>query len=304
MKISLLISIVVCSIIAVIPEITFSQQQITVSVVRESMSKGTQPGFSVLIPESDLEQVKKDWIKTLQSDTKSKVLEVQHELQIIGANAPQISPRPINIYSILINRDSSVNLIAFYEVDSVFFDPENYVDKLIGEKIGNGIKSYLKKFAVEEYKKSVKKDIEVEEGKLRELEQQVEFYQKDTEKQEKNIKGREQDIRSAEDEITSLEIEKEQKITAIEAQKLSVAGATGETKKIQQGILKDLVRDKKKVDNGISKAKKDIVGYNADIRNYQDAVANNNAEIDKLEEKIFDQEEAISLMETKLSKIK
>ena len=78
-----------------------AQDKLEVSETQKSMSKGTQPGFTVKIPNGKLKVVTADWKKYLRQDNKTKINETDGEYALIRTTVPTISPDTINIYSLL-----------------------------------------------------------------------------------------------------------------------------------------------------------------------------------------------------------
>jgi hypothetical protein len=284
----------------------FSQQEIVVEQIKEKMSKGEQSGFMVVIPQANLDDVNKAWKKQLQQGVKSKAEEVGHEIHIHGALAPEIYPNPIDIYSLLTDVDSSIHLVSFFEIDSnLFFDPDSYPDRLVSDKIFNGIQNYLGRFAVDQYKLAVQNELKTEENMLRELDKQMDFLKKEQEKMEKSIKEEEQNITAADDEIKILNSQKEQYLKQIEEKRVSSAYITDkEVQKEAKKELKSLEKERDKIDNKLEKMEKSKVSSKNLIDDHEKAIEKNLEDQQELSQKIEHQELVISQVEQKLNGIK
>jgi hypothetical protein len=283
-----------------------SQDDIFVTKVKETMSQGEQPGYLVIIPQARLEVVKKEWARIISKEVKSKPIEIEHEIHLNGAIAEEISPDPINIYSLLTDVDSSIHLVAFYEIDSgFFFDPETYPDNLVSNKIFNGIQNYMRRFAAEQYIVAVEDELEIEEDKLKELNKELSGMKKEKEKMEKAIKEEEQNIIKADEEINILLNQKEQQLEVIEEKRISASLLIDkEVKKEAKAEVKILEKERKKADRNIEKLEKAKVTSKNKIKENEQDIDENMKDQEALVAKIEAQELVIEQVELKLKGIK
>lgn len=284
---------------------SFAQKTIEVVTVQETISKGKQPGYAIEIPQASLEDVKKAWKSRIQKGTKSKPVEAGYELVITDAIEKEISPNSFNIYSLLLNKDSLIYLVAFFEIDSSrFFDPDVKSDDIVTQKVNLAIRNYMHSFGVEQYTDAVHQELKTEEKTLKDLNKELKSLKDEEEKNEKNIKSSEQKITTAEEEISMLKTQTLSQIEKIEAARLSLLGITDkEAKKTANKELNALEKGKKKLDGEKEKQEKHIVGYQSDIKE-------SNSEIEKLTEsqkemaeKITAKEEKVNAVEEKLAGI-
>lgn len=276
-----------------------AQKTIEVVTVEESISKGNQPGFAVEIPQASLDNVKKAWESRIQKGTKSKAVEVGYEVLITGAIEKEISPNSFNIYSLLLNKDSLVYLIAFFEIDSSqFFDPKINKNDIVNQKVDLAIRDYMHSFAVEQYTLAVQQELKAEEKILKELNRELKSLKDDEEKNEKNIKSCEQKITTAEEETEMLHNQTLSQMNLIESAHLSLIGITDkDAKKAANKELNSLEKGKKKLDGEKEKQQKHIVGYQSDIKD-------SNSKIEKLQESQQEVAEKISAQEGKVTTVK
>jgi hypothetical protein len=284
----------------------YSQKDIAVEQIKETMSRGIQTGFKVIVPQANLDKVKKAWAKQIQKQVKQKPVEVEHEMRLDGALAPEISPDPINIYSLLTDVDSSIHLVAFFELDSgMFFDPETYPDALVGDKIVNAIQNYMRRFAVEQYIVAVEDELKMEEDNLKVLEKELDGLKKDKERMEKSTKEEEQNITMADDEIKILKGQKEQQLKAIENKRVAMATVTDkEAKKAGKAELKALEKARNKADKQLEKEEKQKIESKNQIQENEDGIEKNLQEQDELLLKIEGQEAVVEKVKVKLAGIK
>jgi hypothetical protein len=270
------------------------------------MSQGIQPGYQVIIPQAQLDDVKKAWAKLISTEVKSKPIEIEHEIHLNQAIASEISPDPINIYSLLTDVDSSIHLVAFYEIDSgYFFDSETYPDNLVSNKVFNGIQNYMRRFAVDQYVMAVEEELKLEENKLKELDRELTGLKKENEKMEKSIKEEEQNIIKADEEIKILLGQKEKQLEIIEEKRIANSLLTDkEAKKTARSEVKILEKERKKADRNIEKLEKDKVSSNNEIEENQKVIEENLEDQEVLVSRIEAQEAVIERVELKLKGIK
>jgi len=161
-----------------------SQKPIELKEDSISFGAHSYPGITVSIPEVAYESVQKNWVKALESGTKSKAVYENGVYTLFGGNIKEISPNPVNIYSKLDSRDSIVYLLATVELKK-----ETYVQKGTAETELAGMKTYLKDFAKEQYLELAKKQLDEQEKALRTLEKELSSYQKDESDLEKSIRS-------------------------------------------------------------------------------------------------------------------
>ena len=99
--------LILCLALLVAAPGLFGQKPI--KVLEDSVQFGNYiyPGFNVTIPEAGYDKILKDWTKTQENGTKSKVQTENGEMTIFGAIIKEVSPAPVNIYSRIMNEDCS-----------------------------------------------------------------------------------------------------------------------------------------------------------------------------------------------------
>lgn len=300
-----LLSIIIIALFFVPTAVINAQQTIDVTNKSVTMSKGEQPAYIVEIPQGDYDDVVDNWTKHIRQNTKEKVVEVGNEIIISGTQIDEISPEPINIYSAIINSDSTLKLVAVFEIDSVFFNYEEN-STVDNERIHSHIQHFMKDFAVDEYKKAVEEELDAEVKKLKDLNKDLDGLTKDNENLHKAVKENEQDIKDSEDAIKSYELDNERKQGEINAKKEAVAGLSGQPELQDQAKdqLKDLEKDKKNISNKLEKEQKNIVKYQSNIQDAnRDIERNLELQEDKIKE-INAQEDIVQAVKLKLGGIK
>jgi hypothetical protein len=282
--------------------------QIDIEIIEQemTMSKGTQPAYIVEIPQAERKNIEKSWTKYIRQDTKSKVETEGEEIFIIGTMISKISNEPINIYSAVIEMDSTVKVISLFEIDSVFFSlPEGNKDINL-EKTYHGIKNFLKDFVIDEYREAVMDELKEEELILKTLLKEMIAMEKNNVSFQKEIKELELKIKGSEEDIASLESEKARKMTEIESKKLSINSLSGdeilqdEAKK----HLKLLEKEKKGIEKDIEKEHKNIVSYESGIIENNRSIERNLLNQDAKLKEISEQELVVESVTNKLEEIK
>ncbi len=186
------------------------------------------------------------------------------EITIFGAYIKSIGDDPVNIYSQIIPRDSTIELNACIELKRNEFITEEFYESEF-----NQLKAYMHDFGKEAYIEEVEEQLEAEENVLKELEKELKKLQNDKESMEKKISKNEHNIMVSDDDIRILDAD-----IAIKNEELARAkvrlGSVGDNLVQRETIeaeIKDLEKEKKKMLKSEQKEKKNIVGYNSDIDN-------------------------------------
>jgi chromosome segregation ATPase len=284
-----------------VPGILLGQKPIEVSGTDFKLGQDEYSGVQVLIPEAAREQVEKMWIKALEKGTKSKVSDAhQGEITIFGAYIKSISEDPVNIYSQIIPRDSIIEINTCIELKR-----NEYITENLYESEFNELKAYMHEFEKEAYVLEAEEQIEDQEDILKELEKELEKLQNDKESLEKKISKNEHNITVSEDDIRTLDADiavKNEEIARVKV-RLGSVGDDPVLKETLDSELKDLEKEKKKMQNSVKKEKKKIVGYESDIDNIKLEIP---ALVEQQNQKMLEieqQRKTVSLFENKLTTI-
>lgn len=253
-----------------VPGFLLGQQPIEVSSSSFRLGQDDYEGVQVWVPEAEFERVEEMWIKNLERGTKSKVSEAhQGEVTIFGAYLKSIGDDPVNIYSQIIQRDSLVEVNACVELKrSEFITEELYESEF------NQLKEHMHDFGKEVYVEVVSNQVKAEIKGLKELEQELKKLQNDKDKMEKSITKNQHDITIAEDAIRTHDADIGIKNEEIIRQKVSLSTTENPTRKeAQEDKIKDLEKEKKKIQRSVQKEKKNIVGNESNIDNTRIEIA-------------------------------
>ncbi len=251
------------------------QDTLQVTEVQKTFSKGQHTGFSVYIPQAKLKEVASDWRKYQREKNKSDYKEVKGEYILSKTNIPEISTDSIIVYSILSATTTQINLVAFVSGDdSVFYS------STINPSISGKINSYIRNFAVHQYRNAVTNELALEQKTLKDIEEDIESLEKDNEKMEKKIKNNERDINNLESEIKSNLNEQEINSKAIYHQQQIIATflEKSDLKSQEEDKLKDLEKIKKKLVKQNNCFHNDIDDLEADNKSLKKKIAVNEDE--------------------------
>lgn len=284
-----------------VPVVLLGQKPIEVSGASFKLGQDEYSGVQVMIPEAEFEQVEKMWIKALEKGTKSDVSEAHNgEITIFGAYIKSIGDDPVNIYSQIIPRDSTIELNACIELKR-----NEFITEELYESEFNQLKAYMYDFGKEAYIEKVEEQLEAEENVLKELEKELKSLQNDKESMEKKISKNEHNIMVSDDDIRILDAD-----IAIKNEELARAkvrlGSVGDNLVQRETIeaeIKDLEKEKKKMLKSEQKAKKNIVGYNSDIDNIKLEIPALVEQQNQKMQEIEQQRNTVNLFENKLTTV-
>lgn len=283
------------------PVYSFSQQQVVVEEVIKEMSKGTQTGFEVVIPEVTFKSVQNNLNRYLRKESKSRAEEANGEIFILGAVNKNIHPSPFNIYVKHLEVNDGVRLTAFFTPDDTVY----FSNALDNEK-AIAIKKYLRDFALQEYRSVVKDELEVQKRRLTALENELESMVKAKQRSEKNINEAKRDIESNNrslvdfsklDTIKSEEILRQKDVVS------RLQGTGGEEEKLAAKKLKSLENEKRKLEREREKTARDTDNQNIRIENEKRSIEKNLDDQESKKKEIEKQKEKVKSVEGKLGNI-
>jgi hypothetical protein len=279
-----------------------SPAQKPVTVLEDSLkvARSYIPGLSVLIPEADYEVVLKDWIKVLQSNTKSKAANQNGEVSIFGARTKDIKEEPFNVYSKLLNHDSLIYLVAAFELTK-----DKYIERESTSDAFTRAKKFIKEFAVGEYTDVAKNQMDAEDKKLKEAEKELSSLENEHSKLQKSIESNKSDIISEKENIVIQKNELDLVSSNINEQRSLLNGMDeSDAKKEKNAFIKELEKRKKKAQNSIDSSEKKIKKAETEITNATALIPENEMNQDKARQKVTSQEIIYQKFVEKFKKIK
>ena len=227
---------------------------------KKLMSKGENMAVIVKIPESDIKKVQKGWEKAIKHKTKSKIQKALNETWIASTSLTEIYQQPIGVYGKVLATEEGVDVLAFFEIDSLFISNEADKDKVAAAS------RFMHRFGVEQYKLAVADQLKAEEKKLKEFKQKLSKLQKENEKLHKSIKANESNIMNKESDI---EINlSDQAINGRETEKYKIEALDArdpEQKKSAKKAIKSKEKEKKRLQHKNQDMHKDIARFRAEI---------------------------------------
>jgi hypothetical protein len=265
--------------------LAFAQQTINIDEAIRPFSKGNYPSYELEIPQTHLSDITKEWLKYLKNGSKSKPVEANGEIWIIGAVNANVSPAPFNVYSKLLETTTGVELTAWLtDNDSVYISRDQNNRDLAVQK-------YLNDFAAAQYRAAVKIELNGENEKLKKLQDELNTFIKQQDKSTKIIDEDRRSIGRNNDLLQTNLNDQQSKQNQIAQQQQTVDGlesSPGATLDAAKKQLKQYQNDLKKLINVNEKLHKEIDKWDADIRTEQRNITDSqnnqqlkNAEIDK-----------------------
>lgn len=251
---------------------SFAQKPILIYDGSFELGGNHYPGIHVTIPEVSFEEVQKNWIKTMESGTKSKAVYDKGNWTLFGANISSVSPTPLNLYSRIENQDSLVRLLVAMELRK-----DDFVQKGIHDAELASAKEYLKQFARDQYLDIVKAQLKAEEKKLKEVEGDFRSYGKQQNRLERTISKSEKTLNTEQEALIAANTELNSVTVDLASQTMQFNElAEGPAREERAKYLKSLEKRKKQITRAISKSE-------SKISKAENAIRDANAQIPKKE---------------------
>lgn len=277
----------------------FAQKPLLIYNGTLELAGSTYPAIIATIPEVAYEEVQKNWIKAIESGTRSKAVYGNDKWTLFGANISSISPTPMNVYSKLENQDSLVRLVVAMELKK-----DDFVQTGIHEPELASAREFLKQFAKEQYLGLANDQLKTEEKKLKEIEKEFSSYGKQQTKLEKAVRSAEKTIKSEQEKLVTYNTELNNMSIELASQTMQLNElAEGPAKEEREKYLKSLEKRKSKITKGISSSQKKIDKANSTIRDSSARIPGKENLQDEAKNKIAAQEAVVNQYKDKISKI-
>jgi peptidoglycan hydrolase CwlO-like protein len=283
----------------------FSQENIEIKTEKATMSKGTQPGYIVEVPMVVLKDLQLNWTKKLQENVKAKVINTNNELVLSNVVKTEITFDTMSIYTVFLEQEDRVVMNVFFEIDSSFFGPGSDKTVLSVEKIDNSIQSYLRKFAVDQYRLAATGALEAQQKILEAKQEEYEDLEKENEKLTKEISSLENEIDKTERSISDLEKQielKNQEVLTHTGGMASIGNA--EEKKAAEQKKKDLEKEKNKMEKDRTNLKNDVSDMKSEISKNEKTIEDNNKLMEEKQAEIDAQTQEVAKAQAFLDGIK
>ncbi len=269
----------------------FAQKPIVIEPAVRLMSKDTQPSYQFQIPQTTLKSVEKSWLKYLSSGSKGKATSASGENLQAGMVNTNISPKPLSVYSKLLETSEGVRITAWFTENDTMF-----LSKATSESQDLAIQKYLRDFATAEYKGAVSVELKAEQDKLNAQEKTLDGLYKEEEKAAKKISESKRSIQKSTDNTAKNNADIQNMSYKISDQQGMVerTASDANANKGAKQTLKDLENQRKTLQKNNETEAKNIDNMNKQIREQERAIT-------ALKEK---QKEAASQIEAQKSKVK
>lgn len=271
-------------------------------ISEDSVRFGTSifPGLIITIPEVSYEKTLNNWVKDQETGTKSKVMTENGEMTIFGAIKKDISLNPVNIYSILLNQDSSVILKVCIELKK-----DQYIERSVGDIQFTAARDYLKNFAKNQYIELIKDEVAAEEKILKGLNNELNSLENSSSKTKKGAQRNKTTIRNEQDKLIVMNNELNQlsnDIILANNELISMEAGPGKDTKSAQ--VQEMEKRRKKLQRDIGSAEDRIEKSKSEIDKADKALPKNVNEQEKIKAKIEAQEAVVQRFTDKLNTVR
>jgi len=271
-------------------------------VLEDSVQFGNYlyPGFNVTIPEANYDKILKDWVKTQENGTKSKVQTENGEMTIFGAIVKEVSSAPVNIYSRLMNEDTLTRLMVCIELKK-----DQYVESATGDIQLTSAKNYLKEFAKKEYMDVIKEQLAAEEKILRDLNKDLGGLENSKARSQRTAKNKRNTVNDEQEKLlvkhNELNLLSNEIITKNNEMMAMPVGAGRDAMASQ---ITELEKRRKKLQKEISQGENRISKARSDIDQADRAIPRNENEQSVMKTKIDAQQAVVQSYIDKLNNVK
>ncbi len=293
-------NLILCLALLVAGSALFGQKPI--KVLEDSVQFGNYlyPGFNVTIPEANYDKILKDWVKTQENGTKSKVQTENGEMTIFGAIVKEVSPAPVNIYSRLMNEDTLTRLMVCIELKK-----DQYVESATGDIQLTSAKNYLKEFAKKEYMDVIKEQLAAEEKILRDLNKDLGGLENSKARSQRTAKNKRNTVNDEQEKLlvkhNELNLLSNEIITKNNEMMAMPVGAGRDAMASQ---ITELEKRRKKLQKEISQGENRISKARSDIDQADRAIPRNENEQSVMKTKIDAQQAVVQSYIDKLNNVK
>lgn len=292
--------LMLCLALLITAPAMFGQKPI--KVLEDSIQFGNYlyPGFNVTIPEANYDKILKDWVKTQENGTKSKVQTENGEMTIFGAIVKEVSPAPVNIYSRLMNEDTLTRLMVCIELKK-----DQYVESATGDIQLTSAKNYLKEFAKKEYMDVIKEQLAAEEKILRDLNKDLGGLENSKARSQRTAKNKRNTVNDEQEKLlvkhNELNLLSNEIITKNNEMMAMPVGAGRDAMASQ---ITELEKRRKKLQKEISQGENRISKARSDIDQADRAIPRNENEQSVMKTKIDAQQAVVQSFIDKLNNVK
>jgi DNA repair exonuclease SbcCD ATPase subunit len=281
----------------------FAQDSLVVNEIRDDMSTGIKPAYSVFIPGTQFKFVESSWKKKLKSG-KGEITEKKNEIILVKGLLADISSDTMTVVSRIEpseeNKPGTNVTVFFIASDSTF------INSVQTPSIDKRAKTYLRAFAVEQYKNSVVNEISIEDRKLNEMKEDLRRLERENENCTKKINSKKNDNARLQEEISAGADQIETKSGEITLHEDALKDASkSDIKEEEEKKIKQLQKERNKLSEELESDKKSLEKNNSQIDDLQKKFElNKSTNIPHLKDEIEKQKEVVADLSKKLNSIK
>jgi len=288
-----------CATLLIVSSLSLSYAQKPINITDDSYKFGNSmcDGIWVDIPEVELKSVQSNWKKLIEKGTKSKALVTDNEITIFGAQLSDIYASPINIFSAIDTKDTTLRLFVAAELSRDEFAAVNSEEY-------EQLKKMVKQFAKDQYIKVAKDQLSSQESALKSLQKELSSAKKDKDKLEKEIQSANTSISEETYKIASVQKDLASTDASIESVSSGLNGMSdGDAKKQAESELKSLQKKKKEDEKSLTTSENKIVKAKNVIEENTTAISENIKKQEEITGKIDKQTLVVSKYTNKLQTI-
>jgi hypothetical protein len=292
-----------------------TQNKVEVDVSNKKMSKGEHTAFTVIIPNSQSDEIAASWRKYVNvrqtgeridnlntqignifrnkdnrvKREKLKMVRNGEELFIRSIVIDQISHSPMDVYATITQLTEGCQLSAFFQyTDSVFVDETN-----VEENLFTTVKDYVRNFGVETYKTIMDNNIKVASKEVTKEQNHLKDLQASTLREEKAILRNQSAIQEYKAKIVQLQKDSANAIQNIASKEEELAELEKDSAEymLVNKELTTLEKEKLRSTREIRALKTRIKSKELDIESAKNQIASNELEIDNQTKIIEDKQQ-------------
>tara|TARA_B110000908_G_C10229783_1_gene439949 strand:- start:123 stop:1013 length:891 start_codon:yes stop_codon:yes gene_type:complete len=278
-----------------------AQEEIKVLLKEKTFYNKETTAFVVEIPQAEYNTVLKSWTKYLKDSPKEKVIVENAEVSIGKKFIPQIANDSMDINSYIKEYDGHIVLVVSFKLQG------KYISEDSEEEVFYPTKNYVRNFAIEQYQKAVALELKEENKKYAKMESDLNSLIQANDNYIDAVKQYKREILSNKDLITLNEMDQSGKVLQIQTQKEVVyrlVNTPGNEQNEAKKVLKKIEIDFKKTQNKKKTFHNKIVSLEANIRETNRSIENNEKEQKFIKLDKDDQEYVLRKVQKKLDRIK
>jgi hypothetical protein len=277
-----------------------SAQDIKVETATRTMSQGTQPGFSVVLPKADVKVVEGGLADVLQGKSRNKPEKKNNEWVMLRTLLPMVTQDTMDIYARTISTTDGVLVEMFFKDSLGFVGSNRPIVYAQAEK-------FVYDFAKKQRKATFESQLDAAKDQLKTYEKEYSSLSKDLEKLNQGITKSKLEIDENTNKISTNESDQDRLRTQIQAQKKKVneaAKLSPEAKKAEEGNLKELEKELSSLIKDKEKIYKNNVKCESEVRDAELEIKNKEVAIDNKQKQISEQNGIIKTLQDQLQQYK